>query len=51
MVLVGVWRVLNWLNTVISTTPMTIQIARFLKRLFNFLFPESHSGLYATDRF
>jgi hypothetical protein len=30
------WRALNWLNTVISTitTPMTIQIARFLKRLF-----------------
>ncbi len=51
MVLVGVWRVLNWLNTVISTTPMTIQIARFLKRLFNVLFPESHCGLYATDRF
>jgi hypothetical protein len=39
------------LNTVISTTPMTIQIARFLKRLFNVLFPESHCGLYATDRF
>ena len=35
----------------ISTTPMTIQIARFLKRLFNVLFPESHCGLYATDRF
>ena len=26
----------------ISTTPITIQIARFLKRLFNCLFPESH---------
>jgi hypothetical protein len=28
------WRVLNWLKTVISTRPITSQIARFLKRLF-----------------
>jgi len=53
IVLGGVWRALNWLNTVISTTPMTIQIARFFKRLFNVLFPEGRCGLYlyATDRF
>jgi len=44
IVVAGVWRVLNWLNTVISTTPMTIQIARFLKRLFKVLFPESLFG-------
>src|SRR5256885_5100297 len=31
------WRVLNWLNTVIRTSPMTSQITRFLKRLFNLL--------------
>ena len=30
----AVWRVLNWLNTVISTRPITSQITRFLKRLF-----------------
>jgi hypothetical protein len=29
------WRLLNWLNTVISTTPITNQIARFLNKLFN----------------
>src|SRR5258708_18672600 len=33
----AVWRVLNWLNTVIRTSPMTSQITRFLKRLFNLL--------------
>ena len=35
MVLCATWRVLNWLKTVIKTTPITTQIARFLKRLFN----------------
>jgi len=44
MVLAGACRALNWLNTVISTTPITIQIARFLNRLFNCLFPESRIG-------
>src|SRR5213082_657683 len=28
------WRVLNWLNTVISTSPMTSQMTRFLSMLF-----------------
>src|SRR5215510_1848304 len=28
------WRVLNWLNTVISTSAITSQIATFLMRLF-----------------
>jgi hypothetical protein len=28
------WRVLNWLNTVISTSAITSQIATFLIRLF-----------------
>src|SRR5438874_5941027 len=28
------WRVLNWLNTVISTSPMTSQMTRFLSILF-----------------
>src|SRR5690606_20531890 len=30
----SVWLELNWLKTVISTMPITIQIAIFLKRLF-----------------
>ena len=30
-------RVLNWLNTVISTSPMTSQMTRFLSILFNAL--------------
>src|SRR3954462_15736944 len=29
-----VWRLLNWLNTVISTSPMTSQMTRFLSMLF-----------------
>src|SRR3954463_3977495 len=29
------WRVLNWLNTVIRTSPMTSQMTRFLSILFN----------------
>src|SRR5689334_11148375 len=29
------WRVLNWLNTVINTSPMTSQMTRFLSMLFN----------------
>src|SRR5687768_3612174 len=33
------WRVLNWLNTVISTSPMTSQMTRFLSMLFNALAP------------
>src|SRR3977135_4509485 len=28
------WRVLNWLNTVISTSPITSQMTRFLSMLF-----------------
>ena len=28
------WRVLNWLNTVISTSPMTSQMTRFFNMLF-----------------
>src|SRR5437763_17199740 len=28
------WRVLNWLNTVIGTSPMTRQMTRFLSMLF-----------------
>jgi hypothetical protein len=30
----GAWRALNWLNTVISTSAMTSQMATFLMRLF-----------------
>src|SRR3970040_2476956 len=30
----AVWRVLNWLNTVISTRPITSQMTRFLSMLF-----------------
>jgi hypothetical protein len=30
----AVWRVLNWLNTVISTSAITSQIATFFTRLF-----------------
>src|SRR6266852_619547 len=46
------WRVLNWLNTVISTSPMTSQMTRFLSMLFNDLLilrrcqaPRHHVGL------
>src|SRR5436853_44227 len=28
------WRVLNWLNTVINTSPITSQMTRFLSMLF-----------------
>src|SRR5690348_10804099 len=28
------WRVLNWLNTVISTSPITSQMTRFFSMLF-----------------
>src|SRR3954449_7761609 len=31
------WRVLNWLNTVIRTSPMTSQMTRFLSMLFKHL--------------
>jgi hypothetical protein len=31
--------VLNWLNTVINTSPMTSQMTRFLSMLFNDLTP------------
>jgi hypothetical protein len=31
--------VLNWLNTVISTSPMTSQMTRFLSMLFKYLAP------------
>src|SRR5688572_18696843 len=31
------WRVLNWLNTVMSTSPMTSQMTRFLSMLFKLL--------------
>src|SRR2546421_5452286 len=30
----AVWRLLNWLNTVIKTSPMTSQMTRFLSMLF-----------------
>src|SRR3970040_2827451 len=30
----AVWRVLNWLNAVISTRPITSQMTRFLSMLF-----------------
>ena len=33
------WRVLNWLNTVISTSPMTSQMTRFFSMLFKRLTP------------
>ena len=47
------WRVLNWLKTVISTTPITSQMARFLKRLFKgFLYgPAGASKPYITAAF
>src|ERR1035438_1758402 len=47
MVLWGAWCELNWLNTVISTMPITIQIARFLNRLFKGL---SHVGIRGHSR-
>src|SRR3989442_11523607 len=36
------WRVLNWLNTVISTSPMTSQMTRFLSMLFKDFAPSLH---------
>jgi hypothetical protein len=39
------WRLLNWLNTVINTKPMTSQITRFLKRLLFNLAPDSGTPL------
>src|SRR5882672_7312676 len=35
----GFWRVLNWLNTVIRTRPMTSQMTRFFSMLFKYLTP------------
>src|SRR5688500_16163965 len=38
------WRVLNWLNTVISTSPMTSQMTRFLSILFKTMLLGCHCG-------
>src|SRR5687768_11422916 len=39
------WRVLNWLNTVISTSPMTSQMTRFLSMLFKRFAPSEEIHL------
>src|SRR5688572_15024239 len=46
------WRVLSWLNTVISTSPMTSQMTRFLSMLFNDFAPSLHcdKGMHVTAR-
>ena len=46
------WRALNWLNTVISTSPMTSQMTRFLSILFNalLLFCRTASKIHLTGR-
>lgn len=53
MVFWATWRALNWLKTVISTTPITNQIARFLKRLFKTLphFSQHDVGFGPIDPF
>src|SRR5258706_8468492 len=49
------WRVLNWLNTVISTSPITSQMTRFLSMLFKDLLlfgaapQRSQSTLFQID--
>src|SRR6185503_14392510 len=44
------WRVLNWLNTVISTSPMTSQMTRFLSMLFKDLAPYRQEGILLREQ-
>jgi hypothetical protein len=45
----GAWRVLNWLNTVIRTMPITSQIAIFLNMLFKVRLSFPQSGSVTCD--
>src|SRR5688572_18348561 len=44
------WRVLNWLNTVISTSPITSQMTRFLSMLFKYLAPSENQGILLGEQ-